>query len=135
MIYEKRLTIPKNTLASAQVSTTFPIHPGVIHQVSVFFPPGTAALAHLTIWLWQRQLWPANPDGDFTGDGELLTFPENLEIVDPPFELTLQGYNLDDTYPHTPIVRVQIDPFEKDLLTMLGALTVGPTGLPTPVEE
>lgn len=128
MIYELPLTIPKNTPASAPVSDTLPVHPGKVQQVSVYFPPGPSGLAHVMIFLWERQLWPANPDSDFIGDDLLITFPEDLDLVDPPFEFVIKGWNEDDTYPHTPIVRLQITPFGKSVQDVLRALTTGPQG-------
>lgn len=128
MFYETRLTIPKNTPATAPVSTVLYVHPGVVTQVEVFFPPGCAALARIQIYLWEHQAWPSNVDSYFTGDGTQIVFPEDLELVDPPFEFTIYGWNLDDTYSHTPIIRVQVTPVEGTLKTILERLTTGPTG-------
>lgn len=134
MIYEKRLTIPKNTPQASPVTTTLPIHPGIVERVSVSWPPGPSGLAHVQIWYWERQLWPANPDSDFYGDDEVIDFPEDLEIVDPPFEFTIKGWNLDDTYPHTPIIRLQITPRDKNIRSIFQNLLLGATGPITPVE-
>jgi hypothetical protein len=128
MFYESSLTIPKNTPRETPVIGTFPIHPGVVTFAEVFFPPGCAGLAHVQIWLWERQLWPSNPDSYFTGDGTSISFTEDLEVVDPPFELEIAGWNDDDTYPHTPIVRVQITPSDLVLRNAIARLGLGPTG-------
>lgn len=134
MIYETRLTIPKNTPATAPVSATMQIHPGLVKQVEITFPPGPAGLAHVYVYYWEHQLWPSNPDSDFAGDDVHLVFPEDIEIVDPPFEFTLYGYNLDDTFPHTPIFRVTMVPFDKDIRSLLAAFALGPRGAATMVE-
>ena len=134
MIYEKRLLIPKLTLESAPVSTTVEIHPGIVKQVQVYFPPGVAALAHVQIFYWERQFWPTNPNSSFTGDNTLLSFPEDLVIVDPPFELEIRGWNNDDTYPHTPIIRFQMQAEKLTAVDLLKLLTLGPVGPQTPAE-
>lgn len=132
MIYEKRLTIPKLTPESAKVETTCEIHPGTVKHVEVYFPPGVAALAHIQIFYWERQIWPTNPNSDFTGDDTLLSFPENLIITEAPFEFVIQGWNDDDTYPHTAIMRFQIDAETASVQDLLKMLTLGPRGPQTP---
>ena len=135
MIYEKRLTIPKLTLATAKVSVTCEIHPGTVKQLQVYFPPGCAALAHVQVFFWDRQVWPTNPNSDFTGDDTLLSFPENLVIVEAPFEFVIKGWNDDDTYPHTVITRFQIDAGTQTIGDLIQLLTLGPQGPATPVGE
>lgn len=132
MIYEKRLTIAKNTTEAAYASETIEIHPGIVKQVEIYFPPGCAALAHIQIFYWERQFWPTNPNSDFTGDNTLLSFPEDLKIVDPPFELEIRGWNEDDTYPHTPIVRIQMQSEKVTAVELLKVLALGPRGPQTP---
>lgn len=135
MFYETSLAIPKNTLETAPVETSIPIHPGIALGGEVFFPPGCSALARIRIYYWEHQIAPANPDSYFTGDGAPATpFNLDLEIVDPPFVFTVRGWNLDDTYPHTPIIRLNVVPFEKDVRVLLSSLVqTGPRGAPVPV--
>ncbi len=132
MIYEKRLTIPKLTLQTAPVSAEVEVHPGTVKQVEIYFPPGCAALAHIQIFFWERQIWPTNPNSDFTGDHTLLTFPENLILTEPPYTFVIKGWNDDDTYPHTPITRFQISTETATMGDLLRALTLGPQGPATP---
>ena len=134
MIYEKRLTIPKLTLETAKVSATVEIHPGTVKHVELYFPPGVAALAHVQIFYWDRQIWPTNPNSDFTGDDTLLSFPENLIITGAPFEFVIKGWNDDDTYPHTVTARFQIDAETQTIKDLIQMLTLGPQGPQTPVE-
>jgi hypothetical protein len=115
MFYETSLTIPKNTPESAPVVDTIPVHPGVVKRVEVLFPDGCVGLVHVRILYYERQLWPANPDSSFKGDGDKIAFDEDLELTGAPFEFTVEGWNMDDTYQHTPIVRLSVIPFERDL--------------------
>src|SRR5574341_393433 len=115
MIYETRLTIPKNTPATSPQTAVIPVHPGIVKRLEIVFPAGCVGLVHLQVFYWEHQIWPSNPDADFSGDDAHLEFEEDLEIVDLPFEFRVEGWNLDDTYEHTPIVRVLIIPFERDI--------------------
>ena len=128
MIYETRIITPKNTPITAPLEATLLVHPGHIQQVSVEFPSGCCGLVGVAIDLWSHQLWPANPDAWFSGDGAVLTFPEDLELVDRPFQFSIRVYNLDDTYPHGQFVRVQIVPFGQSLVDIMRMLAVGPSG-------
>jgi len=131
MYYETRITIPKSTLQAAPVSETMLIHPGVLQAASVYFPPGCCGLAHVQVYYQAHLLFPTNPDAYFTGDDVLIEWPEDLEIIDPPYEFSILGWNDDDTYPHTPIVRVQIIPNDRTLRSIFDRLNLGPAGAAT----
>lgn len=126
MIYEARLTIPQNTAQADAVSTDLAIHPGTVTVLEVLFPTGCAGLAHVQIQHWARQVWPNNPNGDFSGNGSPMTFAEDYEVNDPPFFFTISGWNEDTLYPHTPIIRFQITPQTPGLLKSLANLFTGP---------
>lgn len=135
MIYELEIPLPKNTALATPAVYELPVHPGIVKQVEIYFPRGCAGLAHVRIFVWGHPIWPTNPDSWFTGDDTLLRYPEDLELRDPPFMFTIYGYNEDDTYPHTPIVRLQITPREKDLATIMARMFTGARGPVTPVGE
>jgi len=129
MFYETQLLIPKNTPATAPVEAVLYIHPGAVKRISVFFPPGCVGLARCIIQYWERQIWPSNPDSFLSGDDISIVFSEDFEIIDPPFEFVVQGWNLDDTYPHTVTARVEILPNEKDITKILSNLAAPRTGI------
>lgn len=128
MIYEVKLTLPKNTALTALVSATVSIHPGTVKQVEVVLPKGCVGLVGVRVLYWKHQLWPSNPDSFFTGDDAHLVFPEEIKIVDPPYEFTVEGYNLDDTFAHHPIFRAAVIPFGSDLKDVMRSLFTGATG-------
>jgi hypothetical protein len=128
MYYETNLTIPPNTPVTAPATRELQITKGVIQHAEVFMPKGAAGLVHGVVYLWERQLWPSNPDGYFTSDGQQIPFDEDLEIVDPPYVLELRGWNDDDTYPHDMILRVQVIPADQLLRNVLTRLGLGPSG-------
>ena len=106
MQYEQSILIPKNTPIETPVLADLQVHSGNLTHVEVYFPPRCAGLAHLRIFYWERQIYPSNPDSYFTADGYPIAWSEDLDLVDPPFRFSLRGWNDDDTFPHTPIVRM-----------------------------
>lgn len=128
MIYETRLTLPRTTGYVYALRASMPIHPGIIKQVTLEFPAGCAGLVYARVLYWEHQIWPGNPDGTFRGDGVNLVWPEDLEIIDPPYELTLEGWNTDDTFEHTVTLRVQLITRDKDLASLITGLLVGSGG-------
>jgi hypothetical protein len=132
MFYELSLTLPANTPESAPVTDTIPVHPGVVKRVEVLFPDGCVGLVHVRLYYYERQLWPSNPDSSFAGDGDKIAFDEDLELTGAPFVFGVEGWNLDDTYQHTPIIRISVIPFERDLGKIIQDAFLGPTGPITP---
>jgi len=128
MYYEQVLQIPKSTPPENPASVSIPVHPGRVNRVEVFFPRGCAGLAHVIIAMWGRQVWPTNPDSFFTGDDDQIAFSEDLDLVDPPYEFVVYGWNEDDTYSHGPIVRIEITPADDTLSQLITRLGLGPAG-------
>jgi len=108
MNYELRLVVPKSTTEIAPVESTLTVHPGVVREVNVLFPRGCAQLAHAQILRWGQQVWPSDPNQDFSGDGETIDFVEEFHVEDPPYTFTLRAWNDDDTFPHTITLRVAV---------------------------
>ncbi len=128
MIYETDVLIPKNTSINAPVSVILPVHPGVLRQFEVYFPRGCAGLARVRVLYWSHPLFPSNPDGWFRGDDVLIRFDEDMPLPGAPYEFLIQGYNDDDTYAHTPIVRMSIIPSGDDLASLFRSFLAGPRG-------
>lgn len=108
MFYTISLPLPANTLKTAPVEVEARLTYGIIHQVEIEFPAGCAGLAHVAIDRFEHQVWPTNPDGSFASDDWVVTFDDRFELLDRPYIITLRGWNEDDTYDHTPIVRLGI---------------------------
>ena len=110
MIFVEALTIPANTPKTAPIIATIPIIQGTITLVSVQFPPGVNALAHVKVLWGLYQLFPSNEQGDFATGGETVVWDETIDITTEPLQLVMQGWNLDDTYDHTITLRVVMKP-------------------------
>lgn len=112
MIYELRLTVPKNTTKAAPVEGTLKVHPGVATRVRVLWPRRTAQLGHAQILYHGVNIWPPYDDQNITGDGAPVEWNEEYEIRDPPYEFTIRAWNDDDTYAHTLTIGIVVLPIE-----------------------
>lgn len=110
MIFVEHLKIPKNTLQYSPVSVDIPIIRGTITLVSVQFPPGVNALAHVKITSGLYQLFPSNEQGNFSTGGETITWDESIEVTTEPLKLVMSGWNEDTEYDHTITLRVVMQP-------------------------
>lgn len=108
MFYSFDLEILANTLATAPKELEVNLTWGVITEVEIRFPPRCVGLAKVKILERRHQLWPTNLDEWFYGDDETIKWDEYHELFVMPSIFTLLGYNDDDTYPHTPIIRFEI---------------------------
>src|SRR5260221_4363276 len=94
------LTIPKATPARAPVLLTVNSGLPVVESGRVSIPTGPVGLAYVRLRTRAMPIFPV--DGTYlNGDGELLDFAGYWRMDGPPWQITLEGYNLDDTYPHT----------------------------------
>lgn len=108
VLYSYDLVLPASTAKTSPVTRDCAVAPGRLERVMVVFPPGCAKLAHLKIMHWSQQLYPSNEDGDLAGDAEVLDFPEDLDLTERPYMMRLVGWNEDDTYGHTLVVRFNV---------------------------
>jgi len=110
MLFEASITIPKNTASTSPTTVILKIALGIITKIMVRPRPGHAGLAHLIIRHHEHQIAPSIESMDFSGDSWPIDWEEYYESYQPPYELKLQGWNEDDTYPHTFDVFVAILP-------------------------
>jgi hypothetical protein len=101
MFFDVALTIPANTPALVPLIQEVTLPPGVIQQVDVQFPLGCVGLVHTLCRRGSHQVWPTNDSGNFSSNGQTITWAEDYELNDAPFVLRLFGWNTDDTFPHT----------------------------------
>jgi len=101
MYYFDALTLPAYTLEDAALILTIPLDNGVIDFLEVEYPAGCAGLVYAKVTYNTIQIIPYNPGGWLRGDNRIFKASIDYEVKDPPYEIKLWGYNLDDTYPHT----------------------------------
>lgn len=110
MLFTFAITIPANTPEPTTPTLVLPLVKGQVTQVNVSFPAGHAGLTHLRLRRGLHQVWPANPEGNFSTDNQAIVWPEVYDIDTPPLQLEAYAWNLDDTYPHTITVHITIQP-------------------------
>lgn len=110
MIFSKQLVIPANTTKTSPITEKLKIIRGTAQRVFVAIPSGSSGLAHLAIDFQGSQIWPFNPDGDFSGDDMVFDFPEEFSFDSDPLILELRGWNDDDSYQHAITLYVSIMP-------------------------
>lgn len=105
MLFIYRLTIPANTAESDKEQLDFKLPRGTINKVEVAFPAGAMGEAHLQIFHQEHQLFPTVLGESFAWDNASIVWLENYELPEAWNELSLRGWNTDDTFQHTVTVR------------------------------
>ena len=109
MSYSKQLEIAASTTKSDPASTTIQIPPTLVDRVEITFPSGCVGLVGVRFQFQGRVVWPYNPDGWFRGNGQTVIFSPNIELIDQPNILVIEGYNDDDAYGHTVYVIIDVE--------------------------
>ena len=112
MLYVLALTIPANTAEATPHEEDLKLTDGVITRVEVEFPAGCQGLAHSYARQAIHQAFPINPDGKLCSDNYVIAWNDYEDIDTDPRVLTIGGWNLDDTYPHTITWRIELTPRE-----------------------
>ena len=107
MIHVLSLAIPANTPLAAPEEGDVKLGSCIIRKVGIEFPRGCYWLAGVRMWLRAHQLYPTTPGEWLVSEGQLIEFADNTAVIDSPYEVTVQAYNLDERYPHT--IRVYLD--------------------------
>ncbi len=110
MIYQKPLTVPKNTPLSDPVSVVIQCEAGVITSLRVGFPPGCADM--VLVWVTERefQIVPAEAGTYIRGDDVVIDLSMDYELSEPPFELTAYAASPDTYFDHTLQLLVTLTP-------------------------
>jgi hypothetical protein len=108
--FEQKIDVPAATLVGAPVSQIITLIKGWVSKVSIKFPSGSAGLMHLSIWNGAVKLWPGNAAQYFTGDNETVDFSTEYDVpfIGGVYKLTIQGWNDDDSYQHSGLIRVWV---------------------------
>ena len=108
--FSKTITVPKNTHADEPYVDTLEIQFGILHRVHISIPSGHAGLTGIHLLQALHQVAPTSGSEWFTGDDAELEYPEFIEISETPFSISIEAYNLDDTYDHTFMIGVGVLP-------------------------
>ena len=108
MLFSQRIAIPANTTKLAPVRIMIPACEGTITKVIVRWRWGSGNLCGARVLYSEYQVWPRSKDQWFVSNTQDIEFDENLEVTDHPHFFALEGYNEDDSFPHTVEVAINI---------------------------
>lgn len=108
MLYIHRLIIPANTAESAKEQTAFRLPKGTLSKVEIAFPPGPKGLTHAQVYHNEFQLFPGNLDESYRWDDYTVVWEGEYDLPEAWNQLSIRGWNLDDTYEHEVTGRFQI---------------------------
>ena len=101
MLFVKPLTIPANTSSGVPASVSLVCTAGRVTEVEILFPPGCQGLVGVRVKEFEHIVWPTNPDEWLIANDETIAWDEDFDLSGLPWMLTIEGYNDDDTFPHT----------------------------------
>lgn len=116
MEYSYPITIPTETTEGEPKRVITKLCAGILREVTVYFPWGCAGYVGIRILHYEHQLYPTNPDQWFTGNEIEIKFLCDYSILQGWSHFKIEGYNEDDTNPHTPIVTFNIIPITSMVL-------------------
>ena len=108
MIYKLDINLPANTAILSATDTTMRLTKGRIKKVEVYFPWGCAGLVGIQVIRKTWQLAPLTRGEWLKGNDLLLSHTYDYDLGVEPYDLVIKGYNIDDTYEHTPFVIIEI---------------------------
>lgn len=112
MVYVFDINTEANRAATDKKKTVMTLEKGVTYRLNILFPPGPNGLLHVVIADALHHVWPTNADADFASDAETIIFDDEYPLSEPPYELYAYTWNLDDTYEHSVIIRIGVNPIK-----------------------
>lgn len=118
-----KITVPANTLESDPLETLIEIDWGLINYFSYYIPMGAAGLTHFVVEYHESQIFPDDPDENFSVCGSLVEYNPRAFVRTSPLLLKISAWNLDDTYEHS--IYLHIGTQRTDLIEVLERLMKG----------
>ena len=108
MIYCVELAVPANTAKTDPCEVLLPTNWGTVTQVWVRWRWGSGNLCGVSLWREGSQVWPSSVDQWFPSNTQELTWQEWYLVPDHPLDFVVKAYNLDDTFPHTVWIAINL---------------------------
>lgn len=86
------------------------LHDGMLTEIWVMQPPGSAALCYFRLLIAGHQIFPKQPGKWFHADRVNQKFPIFYKVTGGPRIVKLQVYNKDETFEHSVFVDVTVLP-------------------------
>lgn len=101
MFYSIDETIPPNTLADDPVRIDFPVSHGVLRFIDIRWRWGSADLCGSRLLYHEDMVCPLSRVEWIPSFQTPVQFDEFYSIDTPPYHLTLEAYNTDESWSHT----------------------------------
>jgi len=108
-----KVCVPPSTPDNAPITQYVSVPAGELVRVDVRIPPGHLGLTGIRVLRGIEIIIPWHQDDWLVGDNETITDNPLIRCEDDPTTLTIQAYNLDETYIHCFYVRFEVLPYEK----------------------
>jgi hypothetical protein len=116
-LYFLTLTVPPGGRAKKDVE----IEANFVSSIEVRFPPGPSGLLGVRVLYGAEQIFPKPPNEYVWGDDETVYDDTIWETPSLRCVLTVEGLNLDDTYPHTVYVRILTKTYREEPVSRLAS--------------
>ena len=123
--YVLDLEVPKSKPEDDPKELELEIREGVITRWFILIPAGHQTLARMRVLYGLEPLLPAHEDAWIKGECEVLDLNDWWDPPEEPYKLRFQGWNEDDTNPHTFYVRIVVLPREVALAHRLFLRRIG----------
>lgn len=110
MNYNFPFTVTHSTTRATAVTQDCKISKGRIVHMAFYFPASADDVVNVQIEHHGSQMFPANPDGYYTGDLKILEFPDCVLVSEAPFVLKARGWNTSGS-DVTVFINVTVVPF------------------------
>ena len=108
MNFQESVTIPASTPIEVPLRVSVRLTAGMVTSIHPLVPSGCYGLTGVRILRGSFQLWPMTEGEWFVADQFTDSFPLEFPLTSEPYELIIEGYNLDDTYDHTISFRIGV---------------------------
>lgn len=104
---------------------SFPLTHGRVKDIRLTFPAGCSGLVGVRILRGPLQLYPLTVGEWIVSDDETVPIPGYFDLDERPYEVTLEGYNVDDTYNHTVAVSITVEAIVDPSQPVVDAISLG----------
>lgn len=115
------LSIPRSTPILLPVTFNMSLPIGIINTIHIETPLGCSGLVGIQVWRGVRQVFPLPEETWFKSDNSVYHFSFSHSMETEPYQITLRGYNLDDTYQHQIMIAFEMSGKSSDLPPQLHA--------------
>jgi len=100
MIYVADITTTNEYGVNNPKKTTLKIGSCLIYKIEVEFPTGPCGLLYTRAYDGLHSLWPSSEGVWYHSDGVTIAFDDLYLKMQPPFQIDIYTYNLDEVYDH-----------------------------------